>query len=608
MFIVRYLRYICSSVGTTYYFINQKELTFLATFIYMRTYNLKFVNTLMFVFTFIIGGLFFNLQNVFAITPLALTPATGGESISADIVGISFVTLTGPILEEGTKGEIKSGIISLSAPAGFEFDTSTPVSIIVTSAASDPDTNINHIASGGSITPTVTSSNISFTISSQSSSAKNTLTWTNIKVRPTAKTPLATGNITLSSTDDIIGLTFPANVGTLTEIAGTTDLVAVAFDAISTSLGELEITSNIGEVDSTNYTSFTGLYFEKSIDGVKMGRITFNGALDLSSKETQDFLTALGSKLDMSEAGTIGLDFTDNTPNDAEDDPSLKGVNATIKFYNLDKLGFTSESTSEEILSLLIAMDDAGNVINKTELLVGSGTYSAPVGACMVGGDCYTFEIPVLHFTKYKIPENSIVKEEKKDTSSNNSSGSYIQPIVAVSVLPKIIGCAPLSGHVYDVNTGKLCTNDTSIPVVKKTKTEAPIVSILNPVKQVEEISPITNEPVEEIQQNDDDDDDDDLSGREVLINSLSASAGRIGFVLKGPMLIWIILLIILILLGGGYGVYSLYKKDKKIEIKKVEAKEIPKPITPVTDTPKQETLPTNNPPVSDGTGQNTTK
>jgi len=46
----------------------------------------------------------------------------------------------------------------------------------------------------------------------------------------------------------------------------------------------------------------------------------------------------------------------------------------------------------------------------------------------------------------------------------------------------------------------------------------------------------------------------------------LAASVEKIGLVFKGPLSIWIILLIGVIVLSGGYGIYSFVNKDDKDE------------------------------------------
>ena len=174
--------------------------------------------------------------------------------------------------------------------------------------------------------------------------------------------------------------------------------IATIFQGIATTLSGNGIASNIGDATASNFKSFPDLYFEKSISGIKVGKITFNDPLDLSSDETTTFLQNLGSKMDANTAGTIGLDFRNTTS-----DLSLKDVSATIKFYGLDTLGFTNQTTSAEINSKLVAFSDDGNTIATSTLITAPGTYTPPVGICEVGGDCYIFTISVNHFTKYKI-------------------------------------------------------------------------------------------------------------------------------------------------------------------------------------------------------------
>ncbi|MEX0602617.1 MAG: hypothetical protein WD295_04695, partial [Bacteroidota bacterium] len=154
-----------------------------------------------------------------------LTPASGGNAISSDNTGGAYTTLTGPIYEEGSNGNISSGTIILNVPAGFEFDTGgTSPTILVTrtSGSGDDSRNINSVPSGETIAATsVTTTEITFTITNPSNSGvTNDLTWQDIRVRPTAGTPLATGDITTSGTSTIAGVTGSTSFGTLTQVAG----------------------------------------------------------------------------------------------------------------------------------------------------------------------------------------------------------------------------------------------------------------------------------------------------------------------------------------------------------------------------------------------------
>ncbi len=164
----------------------------------------------------------------FAQAAATVTPATGGEAISADTVGGVFTSLTGPVISEGTTADIGTGTIILNAPSGFEFDTAVPaVTVLVTriGGTGNNNRNINNVASGTGLPVTsITASQITFTVTDATSNGvTNSLTWQNVRVRPTAGTPLASGNILKTGTSSIVGVTGSTNFGTLTEVAGAGD-------------------------------------------------------------------------------------------------------------------------------------------------------------------------------------------------------------------------------------------------------------------------------------------------------------------------------------------------------------------------------------------------
>jgi len=260
----------------------------------------------------------------------------------------------------------------------------------------------------------------------------NTMTKTNVQV-DTNLTTAKTNESTLISTDyadysavtTALALPETNNSEKITKTnainGAISGLITVAsiFNTISSTLTSNSIANNLNTVTGSNWKKFNGLYFEKSvvINGVntKMGKITFTSELDLSKDETTTFLKNLGTTMDMAETGVISLDFSGTTS-----DLSLKGKTAKIEFYGLDKLGFTVDSTSDEINSKLVAYDDNGNILNKSDLVNTPGVYTPPVGVCEVGGACYIFSVDVNHFTKYKIDEAT----QTTNSSSNNDGGS----------------------------------------------------------------------------------------------------------------------------------------------------------------------------------------
>jgi len=163
-----------------------------------------------------------------AVSAATVTLATGGGAISADDVGGAYTTLTGPALAETAASDIKAGTIILQIPSGFEFDTGSPAVTVLLerTAGSGPDTkNINSAANGTSLNITsVNTTVIVFTVLNVSNGGvRNRLTWQNVRVRPTAVSPLASGNITKMGTSVIASVSNGTNLGTLTEVAGAPD-------------------------------------------------------------------------------------------------------------------------------------------------------------------------------------------------------------------------------------------------------------------------------------------------------------------------------------------------------------------------------------------------
>lgn len=185
------------------------------------------------------------------------------------------------------------------------------------------------------------------------------------------------------------------------------------------------------------------------------------------------------------------------------------------------------------------------------------------------------------------------------DVNTGIRCSSYIKPI--------LFGCALRSGDAYDINTGKHCgtTLTTTLPKTSTTAKATPTTTKTTVTSKALEISPIASDTIDTILT---DEGQDELSGREKLKDSFTASVAKVGSIVTGPMSIWIILLIILILLGGGYGIYSFgfLKKNKtlkgKDEVKKVVAEPAVKhspatPANPVNTPINTDKLPNTNTP-----------
>lgn len=167
-----------------------------------------------------------------ALAATTVTGATGGSQILSSTAGGTYTSLTGPVLLETTAvGQIGVGTIVLNAPAGFQFDTGGSAPTVLHEKAGANSSNscyINGAADNATLAITSrTLTQITFTVTSASTSAgpgcssgvRSRLTFQNIRVRPTAAFPLATGNITRTGTSVFVSES-SSNYGTLTEVGG----------------------------------------------------------------------------------------------------------------------------------------------------------------------------------------------------------------------------------------------------------------------------------------------------------------------------------------------------------------------------------------------------
>src|SRR6185503_20038895 len=158
-----------------------------------------------------------NISPAIAVSPAQYTPATGGGAISADGATGTFTSLSGPSYSENASGNVGTGTIFLNAPSGFVFDTGKDL------------LNINGVVSGTAAAITSrTTTQIVFTVTSSSSTGvRCSLTWQNLRVRPAAGTPLASGALSRSGTASVVGLSTNANLGLLREVPGAANRLAI---------------------------------------------------------------------------------------------------------------------------------------------------------------------------------------------------------------------------------------------------------------------------------------------------------------------------------------------------------------------------------------------
>ena len=168
------------------------------------------------------GALLLLSANTLFAKAVVSTPANA--TLSASTAGGAYVSLSGPALDEGANRDIGAGTIILNVPAGFAFD---PTALVTASVSRLGGTGtLLALTSSNAVVTTTTITITVATRDASSSATKARITWTGIRVRPTAGTPLAVGNITRSGTATINSITTSTSFGLLTETAGTATQMA----------------------------------------------------------------------------------------------------------------------------------------------------------------------------------------------------------------------------------------------------------------------------------------------------------------------------------------------------------------------------------------------
>ena len=230
----------------------------------MENHSPRFINRFGFLAATLLGvAIVFVSGAHTAFAAVTITAATGGSAISADTTSGTYTTLIGPVITESATAEIGTGTIVLNAPSGFIFDTggTAPTALVTRTAGSgNNNRNINNLASGSTIAVTRTTSTLSITITDVTSNGvRNSLTWQNVRVRPSAGTPLASGTIVKTGTSVISGVTNSVtSFGTLTEVAGALNHFAFAAIGTQTVGVPFSITMTAQDTYNNTKTGFTG--------------------------------------------------------------------------------------------------------------------------------------------------------------------------------------------------------------------------------------------------------------------------------------------------------------------------------------------------------------
>ena len=204
---------------------------------------------------------------------VSLTAATGGNAISSATAGGAYTPLAGPIITENGSGAISMGTIILNAPAGFIFDLGAPAANVLVTGDAAAGHNINNTVSGGTIPLTIAANSLTLVINQKSNAGSaNILTWQNVRVRPIAASPLASGNITKSGTSSYT-IAGPASYGTLTEIAATALSVS---PASGTFAGTTTLSATLTSISGA--AAVAGKTINFALQGTSVGSAITNGS------------------------------------------------------------------------------------------------------------------------------------------------------------------------------------------------------------------------------------------------------------------------------------------------------------------------------------------
>lgn len=266
----------------------------------------------------------------------ATVSTSANANVSADTVGGPYTSLSGPVVQEGAKGDIHTGTIVLSAPAGFEFNT-TANSVTVGSAktaGAGSDLPVLFTGNVTNIAVTPTTNTITVTVAAADgggSGVRSKLTWSGIKVRAKSGT-LTSGNFTMStsSTATISGITKgTTSFGTLTEIPG---------NIASLTAGGYAWTRTAGQNGTLTVTAK---------DRFGNTATNYNGTIDISSSDPRAALPA-DYTFTVTDAGVHGFSFPLRTAGyqwiTATDTNALYNAGQTnilVKAGVAVKLGFT---------------------------------------------------------------------------------------------------------------------------------------------------------------------------------------------------------------------------------------------------------------------------
>ncbi len=315
---------------------------------------------------------------------VTVTPASGGTAISADTTGGAWTSL-GPItITEWNNWDISKNqpakTLVLKAPSGFQFNTGQTPSI--TGLSADITALSVAVTDNTTITVTLTTPNIQYSVTDTITIGATTA----IQVRPSAGTPLASGQIyrpTTGGTAYIAGIITTnnpdgsggTNFGTLTEVAGAAYTLTISTQPAGTNSVDVALTTQ-------PIVNVKDQYGNNVADGVTVtaSLVSGTGALRSTTATTAGGAgNATFSGLGYSKAESFTVKFTANahdSPTSASIGPLVPGA---IDHYSVSSV--SSPQVAGTAFSVTIQAQDQYN----NNITTGSETINISFGKTDAG-------------------------------------------------------------------------------------------------------------------------------------------------------------------------------------------------------------------------------
>jgi hypothetical protein len=288
---------------------------------------------------------------------VGVTPANATISVDTSTApggSSTFTTLAGPVISEGSAGDITpGGDLVLTAPTNWQFDTSS-VTVVPTASAGTCGITLTSPV-------TATASTITTTIGGTATTAANrcVVTFSGIRIRPTTAVVPNVGTITVGYTGSaaITGLASGATVGTVTASPGAA-ILSFSQQPSSTALGgEAFATQPVVHSEDQFGNDRQGDTISLALQGGTTGaQVTCSPATASTNSSGNAAFT--GCKIDKAGVGYTLRASTSGGSNT----PSSTSI--TVSVGAADHLGFTSypaPTTTTSLGTVSVAIQDKGN-------------------------------------------------------------------------------------------------------------------------------------------------------------------------------------------------------------------------------------------------------